>query len=692
MTPVHRAVDAAGSWAHALIRTAPATVQPDRMVLSGIGIAAPVAVGLLLSPHDPAALGAGSLASMGALMTSVMDVGAAGSQRVRRMTLAATLATAGFALGTAAYGDPVLTLVVVVLAAAASAAIGAMGTMAAKASVGFLMFTATAANATFGLHEPWLAPLLFGCGALWRLLLTGVAAAIAGRAFRPERRVVARVYRALADQFDDPVARTGARVTATLNDAYDTLAAARTRAAAHDPRCQQLVLLLNASAPVVDVGIAVSQGAAPPGRTVPDAAQFLREVADRIEDPSCAAPTPPDGADADPLTAGLRAVALTVCGAPRVATADDLWLPVAPSFPARLRAAARAFAPGTERWSGLLRLVLCMAVAQGLCVVASLDHPYLVVLTVAQVMQPGSASVFARAVQRAVGTLGGVVLGSIAMELVPRGWWQVAVILLLAASIPAVMPRNYGLYAMVTTPIAVLLVELHAGPGAGIVDARLFETLAGCAIVLLLGFACWPATWHAPRRFAVQVADLVRAVGAYGEVVLADPDDTRRATMRHRVYRQISDLRTRIAQSMAEPPAISSAMAAWLPAIAALDRLTDAVTVAATDVPDTAPSGPAMPAADVAASWPTDGTSPADGGAAEERAARFTEALEELAGDVESGRVPDAVPDGPDCPSAVWDGVEAARAAFAARPQHAARRRPPVSRRGGSGEPRAPQG
>jgi uncharacterized membrane protein YccC len=290
--------------------------------------------------------------------------------------------------------------------------------------------------------------------------------------------------------------------------------------------------------------------------------------------------------------------------------------------------------------------------------------------------------VFARAVQRAVGTLGGVVLGSVAMEVVPRGWWQIAVILLLAASIPVVMPRNYGLYAMVTTPIAVLLVELHAGPGAGIVDARLFETLAGCAIVLLLGFACWPATWRAPRRFAGQVADLVRAVGAYGGVALADPDDPRRAATRRSVYRQISDLRTRIAQSMAEPPAISSAMAAWLPAIAALDRLTDAVTVAAT---------PAAGVADTAGL--SAGGDPAPVGPARtDDASRFVEALDELATAVESGRVPDAVPDGPHRPSAVWEGVEAARAAFAVRPQHAVRHRPPVSRRGGPGEPRAPRG
>jgi hypothetical protein len=52
-----------------------------------------------------------------------------------------------------------------------------------------------------------------------------------------------------------------------------------------------------------------------------------------------------------------------------------------------------------------------------------------------------------------------------------------------------------------------------------------------------------------------------------------DRSATRRAT-----YRRLSDLRTLVQQTLAEPPPISTAAAAWWPEIVALERVTDAVT------------------------------------------------------------------------------------------------------------------
>lgn len=603
MTRTHRAASAAADWARALARTTPARVQWDRVALTAAGITSPVALSLALAPHDDALIGAGALASMGALAASVMDVGLAGIERVHRMVFVSITATIGFALGTAVHGHAVLTFIAVIVAGFLSGLSGAISATASKSAIYFLMFVVMAANTDFGLASAWTAPLVFFVGATWRVLLTVLAAAYEGRAFAPERAAVARVYSAIVDQLvADGVAereRAGVALTRALNDAYDVLVAARTELAAHDQRWQSLVAVLNASAPVVDATIASSEDR---GAVSPDVLASLRAVQAWVADPSRPVPRipppPPGGGPDRALVDAVRHVSHVIDGLAADAEgggAADVSLPGKPSIAARLRSARRVLTSGTELWGSILRLILCLAVAQGLCIIWQLDRPYLVMLTVAQVMKPDFGSIFGRAVQRGAGTLIGVAIGSLAVAMVPRGEWQILVVLILAAGIPIVMPRNYGLFSIVTTPLAVVLVELHVSDSAGLLDARLLDTLLGCAIVLVLGYLPWPQTWHAPRHLAAQVAVIARSIAAYADLALRRPDDPNRIRMRREVYRRISDLRTTVAQSLAEPPTISAATASWLPEITALERVADAVTAVSTDAVS---SGTSPPAAD----------------------------------------------------------------------------------------------
>lgn len=588
MSRIAHAVEESKAWMRALARTQRAPISWDRVALTAVGITAPVGLALLFAPTNDAVIGAGALASMGALVASAMDLGSAGIERVHRMALASMMATVGFAIGSVVHGHVVATLVAVIVAALLSGLSGAISATASKSALYFLVFTVTAANADFGLSSPWVAPLLFFAGAAWRLLLTMAAAAYEGRAFAPERRAVAGVYDALVAQLsaETTASRTaaGTALTDALNDAYDVLVAARTELAAHDRRWQTLVAVLNASAPVVDAAIATAED----GRDADsETLDFLRGVAAWVSNPARPVPSAPRSSGGDPaLAASLAHVGRVVDGirtmtSVRALDGTDLSLPATPSVGGRLRSAGRALTSGTELWNSILRLVLCIAVAQALCAAWQLERPYLVMLTVAQVMKPDFGSIFGRAVQRGVGTLIGVVIGALAVAVIPRDGWQILVILVLAASIPIVMPRNYGLYSIVTTPLAVLLVELHVSDSSSLVEIRLLDTLLGCAIVLLLGYLPWPQTWHAPRHLAVPMAALASAIGDYARVALARPDDPDRPTLRRAVYRRISDVRTRVAKSLAEPPSISAAAASWLPEVAALERVTDAVTAAA---------------------------------------------------------------------------------------------------------------
>mgnify|MGYP001566195799 CR=1 FL=1 len=591
MTRAHPVASAAAAWARALARTTPARVHWDRVALTGGGITAPVALSLVLAPHDDALIGAGALASMGALAASVMDVGVAGIERVHRMVFVSVVATIGFALGTAVHGHAVLTFVAVIVAGFLSGLSGAISATASKSAIYFLMFVVMAANTDFGLASAWTAPLVFFIGAAWRVLLTALAAAYEGRAFAPERAAVARVYTAIVDQLAaEGVAdreKAGAALTRALNDAYDVLVAARTELAAHDHRWQSLVAVLNASAPVVDATIAAAEDRV---AVSPDVLASLRSVAAWVAEPARPVPRVPPplpGVGMDrALADAVRHVFRVIDGLAVDAAAGggaEASLPGKTSTIARLRSARRALMSGTELWGSILRLILCLAVAQGLCIIWQLDRPYLVMLTVAQVMKPDFGSIFGRAVQRGAGTLIGVAVGSLAVAVVPRGEWQILVVLIFAAGIPIVMPRNYGLFSIITTPLAVVLVELHVSDSAGLLDVRLLDTLLGCAIVLALGYLPWPQTWHAPRHLAAEVAVIARSIGSYADLALRRPDDPERISMRREVYRRISDLRTTVAQSLAEPPPISAATASWLPEIAALERVADAVTAVSTD-------------------------------------------------------------------------------------------------------------
>lgn len=584
-----------GQWLAALLRPAPARIAWDRVVLAAIGIAGPVALGLVLAPHDADAVGAGALASMGALVATAMDVGSVGRERIHRMALASAAGALGFALGTLVYGHHALTFVAVIAATFVSGLSSAVSATASKSAVYFLMFAVTAANADFGLSSPWTAPLVFFLGAVWRLMLTVVVAAVQGRDFAPERRAVAGVYAAIAAQLAAPAdPRTATALTASLDAAYEAVPASRSPVAARDARWQALASLLDASSAVVDAAIAAAEA----GRAAdPRVLDFLRALTDWIGDPTRPVPRAPAVDAAHPEGVALGEALADVGRVARTIAAEDERRRRAaavsgfrpPSVAERLRHAARELATGRELWGAVLRLVLCMAVAQGLSIVWQLDRPYLVMLTIAQVMKPDFGSVFARAVQRGAGTLVGVAIGSLAVVLVPRDGWQVLVILVLAAGIPILMPRNYALYSVVTTPLAVLLVELHAGASGALVGARMLDTLLGCAIVVVLGYLPWPSTWHAPRHLASRVASLIRAISAYAAGALGGPaadsspgGGAAAVVTRREAYRDVSDLRTLVTRSLAEPPAVSGPAAAWRRPLDALERVVDAVTAAAT--------------------------------------------------------------------------------------------------------------
>ncbi len=104
------------------------------------------------------------------------------------------------------------------------------------------------------------------------------------------------------------------------------------------------------------------------------------------------------------------------------------------------------------------------------------------------------------------------------------------------------------------------------------------DTLVGCAVALLAGYAPWPTAWHA--HLPGQFAKAVDKVSRYTEEALVrrSPD---RPGLRRGTYRALSDLRAEFQRTMAAPPAVSRRAAGWWPALVALESVMDKVTASA---------------------------------------------------------------------------------------------------------------
>ena len=225
--------------------------------------------------------------------------------------------------------------------------------------------------------------------------------------------------------------------------------------------------------------------------------------------------------DDGPATLALRD-ALAAAAAALSRTGRRLEVRSAPSRPARDRRLLGELGSGQLGRIFTLRLMVCMGVAGLVSEVLPLQRSYWVPLTVAIVLKPDYGSVFARALQRGIGTVVGAVAGAVLLVLV-HGTWLLIPFGVLAALLPFGRSRNYGLLSTFLTPLVVVLIDLLGPAGWRLAEDRLIDTLIGCAIVLLIGFAPWPMTWysHLPRQYAQTALDMCRYMEEVLGAVLA---------------------------------------------------------------------------------------------------------------------------------------------------------------------------
>ncbi|MGW1714459.1 FUSC family protein [Streptomyces sp. NPDC002156] len=553
-------------------------VNRPAMARAAIAMSLPLAIGL--ATDHPSY---GALASMGALSGVIGDTADAYRMRILNIAIPQFFGALGVTLGSLVYGQGWTAVVAVTCVALVSGMISTIGAVASVSGLLLLLNSVIGA----GLPLPgawWLAPVLMSGGGLLVLALALLAWPL--RSGVPERAAVAQTYRTVAELLaacaTDGYEDARQAVTQSLNQSYDLVLARRARHHGRSPELVRLLAQLNAITPVVEAAPAAHQAGRPLPPEVPEAVRHLADAVDTgYGGPigqSIPAPTDHTGRAVEQAlrhaaeVVGSRSPDLRVSG-----VEDRLGRPGA--LRARAAGAARDVVLSADSWRYGVRLALCIGLAQVLVSIVPVPRSYWVALTITFVLKPDFGSVFSRALLRALGTVAGLVVAAAVLVQVPRGWWDVPVILLLATLIPAFTPRGYGYQTAAITPVILLLSDILNHQGTGLLLPRLLDSLMGCGIALVAGYLLWPESWH--TRVGDRLADAVADTARYVESAFRpDTEGAVRARMRRRLYRDLSVVRTEFQRALTEPPPTGRRAAAWWPLVVAVERIVDATTAA----------------------------------------------------------------------------------------------------------------
>ena len=568
----------APAWLEELVRTSSPAVPWRDVVRFAVVVPAPLAVAVLIGGLQSSALGAGVFATMGSLAATLAPQSGPLRVRLRRVAAASLLGGLGLVVGHGLTGggwQPVLLMAVV---SALSALLSSVSGAYSLGALQLLVYTAISS----GLVTPLPAVAEVGCflgGAAWGSLAVLLQART--EATDPDRSAVGAVFTRVAELLEsigtDRSEAARRALTLALNEGYDRVIHARSRSAGRSRELAQLAGVLNAAAPLVEGAVASARaGIAADSRDIGAAHALATAVTQR---------RPVLGGRPAPVTDGPT---------PRRAVRHGIRLVwhVVGDPEERARAAveraerdrrvqlhdlADRTVGNADSRAFVVRLTLCMTVAEVARQLLPVERPYWVVLTVAIVLKPDYGSVFTRAVQRGAGTLLGVLIGSLLLTFLPRDAWVLLPMAVAAGALPWARNGNFGLFSVFQTPLIILMLDLASPSGAQLVGARLVDTLIGCGIVLVFGYLLWPQTWRAPLDDALRSAAL--ALDRFVEAAFDEgPVETRRA--RRASYRALTELQTQLQRRLAEPPPISTRAAAWWPVIVQLERTSDAVTEA----------------------------------------------------------------------------------------------------------------
>ncbi|MFY0479579.1 FUSC family protein [Achromobacter marplatensis] len=573
-------------WLMSLAHMEPSPVSRWVALRAAVAIGLPSAVGLALDQSAAAAL-----VALGALPAITGDNG--GPYRNRALSIGSTVfgGALGYLLGNLVAGHGLLTSAAMTVLVLIASLIGTFNNIAAVATLQFAVYVIVGASLTSPLPT-WMPSVLVGAGGLFGLALTLSGWVV--NPIAPERAAVALAYRKLAAMFAAiGTSRTMAArrdMEAAMTTAYDTVLAARGRAAGPSPRLSRLAAQLQACTPLTNAALSLARA----GRVLPPAcARVMNRLADRVEND--ADPAPGDDIEAlrlanMPQLADALAQALPLLDGARPPDIDPLsaLAPARPRTPWRVL--ARTYRPGPTTVRYLIRLGLCLIAAEAVALAAALPRSYWVPLIVVVIFKPNFGSVFARALQSCGGSVVGVAISATVLAVDRSGMASLLTVAFLASLLPWSIRRNYGLFSAILVPILMLLIgALQPGTWA-IALARLIDVGVAAGIVLLVGYLPWIRIERHNLDHAVSTA--MDTLAAYLNTVFQATPASRHS-LRASAYARLSDLRIALQRGLSEPRLVSRRALAWWPVEVALERVANAIS----DTAWSLPAGQAAPSA-----------------------------------------------------------------------------------------------
>jgi uncharacterized membrane protein YccC len=231
-------------------------------------------------------------------------------------------------------------------------------------------------------------------------------------------------------------------------------------------------------------------------------------------------------------------------------------------------------------------LLLATAVLVTQLIADELPGPrnYWLPMTVAFVYKPDLGPVFARALNRCLGTVAGVAVTAVIAFWVsnPYVW---LLMLAVFGAVMAVGVRHHYAVATAGLTVAVLALLDLLGDERPLAGPRILDTTLAAGVVLVLHFALWPRS--AAVSADEQVHTAIAAVQRYRHLA-PGAGPLRRHVLRRSAYQGLGAARRAVAQARREPSL--RGFPDWEPVISRAERLCDVVTarVVASAVPDTA--------------------------------------------------------------------------------------------------------
>ncbi|WP_329489301.1 FUSC family protein [Kitasatospora sp. NBC_01246] len=597
--PVRRST----SWWARAARPARPPLPLAPTVRAAVGMAVPLALGLLTHHLD-----LGVFAGLGAMHATMNDRVEPTRLRAPRIASAVSASALGMLIGTALqeFHPRGLLSTALAIGAALTATAFVSGALSATgprgSAAGMLLLVSAALGSGMPLARPWwaAAPMMLA-GAAFVVLL-----GLPGRSHRrpradPRTRALAAAYDALGATLADLGTPRGAAsrqvLTARLNQLQDLLPPPRP-GVPEAPRAVRLRRMYEAALAATEAASGLLWAWRP---VPPEAAAVPGLLARAVERGGGEVAVPdwqPDTPSRQALDAALRAAAETVAG--REAALGTA--PPPPPDPWRLR--VRLLSRESVRYG--LRVALCIAVGSAATASLPLSKSYWVPMTIAFVLKPDLGSVFLRAVSRSVGTVLGVAVTAGVLLLTTDAWALTVIAALCVALLPYATAAHYGLNTVAITPMALILLQLGGQSGAAEFWPRVLDTALASAIVLLFGYLLWP---ERPRhRIEPRLVDATAALHAYlasvtGETRPAPAAATQTPAtahapataqapatpvaevwLRRTAYRALADARREVQQGLTEPPPTGRLAERWLPATAALERLSGAVAAYAAQI------------------------------------------------------------------------------------------------------------